>query len=461
VPSALERVRAAKTASTAQGGGPPDMPAAPSGGPSVAPGAPPGVSVPIAGAQAQDAPSVAPPVSSPDRVKAAIAAREAPATVDPLQEYARGIAQREQAAIRSAQDLTAREAARRVVPPLLEAGGAAGGAALGSMVAGAPGAVVGGAGGARLGHAAGSYLFGEEPNPSEMNMAGIAGGAGPGAAGVVRHSARFFAKLPTVARAVRRSGEVARKTQRTLAADEVERVITKATHELDDEIAARAAEIVKFRTTSPGGTELEKALNAPLTAEYKKHVADLAQQALDRYREIVPRELVKALTTPESSVAAAATQVVKPSATSGTVPGALGMLFGGAYAGLEGAASAGAFGYLMGQMRGRAAYRLAQNEQFVAWATGLTPRDPLAQAALTFMTDVMLRSKTKQEADDAKGFYDKMLDLIEEAPELGLGVLNEAEGAEMPTQGRSLPHPGQGPLATGPIRIPRELPARR
>jgi hypothetical protein len=36
-----------------------------------------------------------------------------------------------------------------------------------------------------------------------------------------------------------------------------------------------------------------------------------------------------------------------------------------------------------------------------------------------------------------------------------ISVTNPAEGAEMPTQGRSLPHPGQGRLETGPVRIPR------
>jgi hypothetical protein len=96
--------------------------------------------------------------------------------------------------------------------------------------------------------------------------------------------------------------------------------------------------------------------------------------------------------------------------------------------------------------------------RFVNWATGLTPREPIAQAALTFVTDVMLQSRTEQEAKDAKQFHDKMMDFIDEFPDDAFGVIGEAEGAEMPmSRGNPLPHPGQGPLPTGPLRIPRTV----
>jgi hypothetical protein len=171
-----------------------------------------------------------------------------------------------------------------------------------------------------------------------------------------------------------------------------------------------------------------------ITREQLDHFLDFTESKLGDFATRVPKGVANALTNAEMAVNRGASAVPVPSATSGAIPGALGALAGGAYGGMEGATGAAALGYLLGQVRGRAAFRLSNNDRFVAWATGLSPRDPLAQAALSFVSDVMLQAKDDQELEDAGDFYDHMLDYIEEFPEVSLGI-SPAEGAEIVPDG--------------------------
>jgi hypothetical protein len=55
-------------------------------------------------------------------------------------------------------------------------------------------------------------------------------------------------------------------------------------------------------------------------------------------------------------------------------------------------------------------------------AAGLSPREPLAQAALTFATDVLAQAEDGQEEADASAFYDGLFDYVEQFPDVGLGL---------------------------------------
>jgi hypothetical protein len=59
------------------------------------------------------------------------------------------------------------------------------------------GAMVGGAGGARMAHAAGDAMFGETPDPTEMDVAGAAGALGPVAARVTQLGFCLLSQLPS------------------------------------------------------------------------------------------------------------------------------------------------------------------------------------------------------------------------------------------------------------------------
>jgi hypothetical protein len=88
-------------------------------------------------------------------------------------------------------------------------------------------------------------------------------------------------------------------------------------------------------------------------------------------------------------------------------------------------------GYIFGNLRQHLAYRLAGNEAFVRWATGLNGQMPLAKAATAFVADVMLQTKDAQELADFKEAHEALMDFIEKnADKLDLNwLIGSAEDA--------------------------------
>lgn len=371
------------------------------------------------------------------KIQGAMQSRAAPAPQQPRPAGIRGMissAEQARALVESGGTLPGRpagETLREVVPPAMEGLGAAGGAALGTMVAGAPGAIVGGGGGARMGRVLGQAITGQEVDPG---YAGELGAAGPAAGLVFRHTARVFAKLPTVSAAVKHAQTAAERARRSLAGSQAERVIGRMADTFDRELASIAEAVGKARLGHRTGfaavdAKVQAFQKGEISREALDHFLDYTEGKLGKYATRVPKAVADALTTAELAVERGAAAVPIPSPSYGTIPGALGALAGGAFGGMEGAVSGSAMGYLFGQLRGRAAYRLSNNPRFVNWASGLTPRSSLAQAGLAFVTDVLGQAESEQERADAEAFYELMLDTIERFPATALGIGGQAADA--------------------------------
>jgi hypothetical protein len=249
------------------------------------------------------------------------------------------------------------------------------------------------------------------------------GARGPAAGGLFRRHARIFGKLPTVQGAIRHAEVAAERVRRTAQGQQVENVIRSAADRIDATLAERVTQLSRMRQGSSSGNEVLDRASAEWTPEQLARKLDVMEKALADFALAVPKGVAKALTNAEQAVARGAAAVPVPDAKAGVIPGALGALGGGAYGGMERAVGAGAVGVLLGEVRARVAFRLSNNERFVRWATGLSPREPLAQAALSFITDVMAQAEDEQEVEDHKQFYDELLRYVEEMPEAALGLL--------------------------------------
>lgn len=297
---------------------------------------------------------------------------------------------------------------KEILPMVLEGAGAAGGAALGGMVAGIPGAIVGGAGGARLGQYGGRVLEGE-PEKAEMTAATIGGGLGGASGTILRLGSRLLAQIPSASRAV---AQATREAHRRGAAAAISRIDTEL-GELEAKRAAAAAREkyaeMEARFRHPGtatnlGTGQTEAVPPEIAAQMRTSAAKAAEAMQARLKELRGQ-----IADPERAVERARAKIMAANGPSGTVGLTVGALLGHVLGGgvLEATISGGTLGYLLGRLESRLAVRLANSPEFVRWASGLKGRtwtDALASGA----TDVRLHSL----GDDGVEFYNEMADLV-------------------------------------------------